>query len=168
MKMIRKRPFVRRNPTALAYLVDLLSRTFLLKAVIVASRIDIPSQMRSALPLEFHSYCRNSLGTQYAQHNHSANLVEVCEGTLTFVELYPDRHIERGIRPRSASHLMVLENSLIQERVTVHRLSATWHPAAESMITAETALWEQRNMDEVGCARKTKEGTTISRGSVQT
>ena len=64
---------------------------------------------------------------------------------------------------------MVLENDLIEdERVTVHRLSATWRPAAESMVTAETALWEQRSMDEVGCARKIKEGTTISRGSAQT
>ena len=52
-----------RSSTIQFNLVDLLSRTFLLEAVIVASRIDVPSQMGSALPFEFHSDCRDGLGT---------------------------------------------------------------------------------------------------------
>ena len=48
--------------------------------------------MRSALPFEFDSHCRDSLGTKYAQDDDSGNLVEVCEGTLRLVKLYPDGH----------------------------------------------------------------------------
>lgn len=48
--------------------------------------------MRSAFPLEFDSYCRDSLGTEYAQDDDSGNLVEICEGTLRLVKLYPDGH----------------------------------------------------------------------------
>ena len=30
-------------------------------------------------------------------------------------------------------------------------------PARASMVTAETAKWEERNADEVGCARKARQ-----------
>ena len=54
--------------------------------------------MRSALPLEFDSYCRDSLGTKYTQDDNSGDLVEVCEGTLRLIELYPDGHSKTADR----------------------------------------------------------------------
>ena len=81
--------------------------------------------MRSALPLEFDSYCRDSLGTKYAQDDDSGNLVEVCEGTLRLVKLYPDGHGKTadGIF-KSAVHLMELGNILRKKRMTMHHLTA--------------------------------------------
>ena len=82
--------------------------------------------MRSTLPLELHGYCRNSLRAQYGQDDHSANVIEVCEGASRLIELYPDGHAERRIRLTYAFHSIDLGSISIQERMTVHRLTAVW------------------------------------------
>ena len=52
--------------------------------------------MGSALALKLYCYRRNGFRTHYTQGDHSTNLVEICEGALRLVELYPEGHINGG------------------------------------------------------------------------
>ena len=87
--------------------------------------------MRSALPLKFNGYCRNSFGTKYAQDDDSAKLVKVCEGALRLVKLYPDGHGKWCVGDKSAFQLMESGNILIKESMTVHHLTASWRCMSE-------------------------------------
>ena len=114
--------------------------------------------MRSALSLEFHGYCGYSLGTEYAQDDRSADLVEVCKGAMNPVQLYPDGHAEEGIRELQNKlnmpiHMKSLWDILKKESMTVRHLTAACRCRSGHGCCRDCLPYEKKRIaDKAGCA----------------